>query len=76
MKSFKFLKAPRFWALVVGAIVFYGKTKGFIGDAEMVLIETILGGFITIRTTDRFSEQLGNPPTATTTSKENGGDNK
>ena len=74
MEKFEFLFAPRFWALVIGAVIFYLKSKGFIGEQEMVLIETILGGFITIRTADRFSEQLGTPPTATTTSQETGGD--
>jgi hypothetical protein len=57
--DFSFLKATRFWALIIGALVYYGKTKGFIGEAEMVLVETILGGFVAVRTTDRFSEQLG-----------------
>lgn len=74
MEKLSFLTAPRFIALVIGAVVFYLKTKGFIGVPEMVMIETILGGFVVVRTTDRFSEQLGNSPTATTTSKENGGD--
>ena len=58
MKNFEFLKATRFWALVIGAVAYYAKTKGYIGDAEMVLVETIVGGFITVRTADRFSEKL------------------
>lgn len=52
-----FLKSNRFWALVIGAIVFYLKTKGLIGEAEMVLVETILAGHITLKTVDRASEQ-------------------
>lgn len=55
--SFEFLTASRFWALVIGAVMFYLKTKGFIGEAEMVLANTILGGFIITRTIDRASEQ-------------------
>lgn len=54
-----FLKSNRFWALVIGAIVFYLKTKGFIGDPEMILIETILGGHITLKTVDRAAEKIG-----------------
>ena len=54
-----FLKSNRFWALIIGALVYYGKMKGFIGDAEMVLLETILGGFIAVKTTDRAAEQIG-----------------
>jgi hypothetical protein len=52
-----FLRSTRFWALVIGAIMFYLQTKGIIGDAEMILANTILGGFITIKTIDRASEQ-------------------
>lgn len=54
-----FLTSTRFWSLVVGAVVIYLKTKGFIGESEMLLIETILAGFIGIKTIDRFSEQVG-----------------
>lgn len=54
-----FLTAPRFYAMVIGAFVYYGKTKGFIGDAEMVLIETILVGFIGVRSFDRIGESIG-----------------
>lgn len=55
----EFLTSTRFWALIVGAIALYCKTKGFIGDSEMILIETIMGGFITIKTIDRAGEQIG-----------------
>ena len=54
-----FLKSNRFWALVGAGIVIYLKSKGFIGEAEVVLAETILGGFVVIRTVDRASEKLG-----------------
>ena len=54
MKSkFKFLESTRFWSLVLGAIVVYLKTKGYIGEAEMLLINTILGGHIVINTLDK-----------------------
>ena len=54
-----FLKSNRFWALTLGSVIFYLKTKGWLGDPEVILIETILGGFITIRTVDRATEKLG-----------------
>lgn len=56
---FEFLKSTRFWALVVGALCLYLYTKGWIGQPEVVLIETILGGFVGIRTVDRFGEKSG-----------------
>lgn len=59
MISLDFLKSNRFWALVIGAFVIYLKTKGYIGEAEMILIETILGGHIAIRTIDRSVDNLG-----------------
>lgn len=48
-----FLKAPRFWALVIGAISVYLKLKGLIGEPEMALIATITGGFVVVGTYDR-----------------------
>lgn len=57
--NLEFLKSNRFWGLVAGAVVLYLQTKGFIGEAETILIATVLGGFITIRTIDRISEKLG-----------------
>lgn len=57
--NLEFLKSNRFWALVVGALTLYLHTKGWIGQPEIVLIETILGGFIGIRTIDRFGEKAG-----------------
>lgn len=58
MIDFSFLKAPRFWALVIGAFSIYLQSKGLIGDAEMTLIATISAGFITVRTVDRATEVL------------------
>lgn len=54
-----FLKSNRFWLLLVGAISLYLQQKGLIGEAELLLISTIAGGFIGIRTVDRFGEQVG-----------------
>lgn len=55
--KFDFILAPRFIALVIGALSIYAKAKGLIGEPEMVLISTIMGGFIGVRTLDRMSEQ-------------------
>ena len=51
--NFDFLKSNRFWSVVIGAVVLYLNTKGYIGQSEMMLIETILGGHIVIRTIDK-----------------------
>lgn len=48
-----FIYSPRFWAMVIGAVSLYLKAKGIFGDPEMVLITTIMAGFITIKTIDR-----------------------
>lgn len=42
--------------MIIGAVSIYLKSKGFIGEPEMLLIATIMGGFITIRTVDRATE--------------------
>jgi len=58
MEKFAFLTSTRFWSLVIGSVSIYLKTKGFLGEAEMVLIASIMGGFITIRTVDRTVDQF------------------
>lgn len=57
LDTFAFLKATRFWALVLGAVSVYAKLKGWIGEPEMALIATITGGFTIVRTIDRATEQ-------------------
>ncbi len=56
-EKFSFLLAPRFIALVIGAIMFYLQTKGVVGEPEMILVNTILAGYITVRTIDRVSDK-------------------
>lgn len=56
-EQFAFLTSNRFWALVLGAVAFYLQQKGIFGTAEMLLVATITGGFVVIRTTDRATEQ-------------------
>jgi hypothetical protein len=51
--SFEFLKASRFWAMVIGAVSIYLRAKGFIGEAEMQLIATLTAGFVVVRTVDK-----------------------
>lgn len=58
-EKFAFLTSTRFWAMIIGAISIYLQTKGYIGEAEMALIATISGGFITIATIDRAAEKSG-----------------
>jgi len=41
--------------MVIGAVCLYLKSKGIFGEDEMVLITTIMAGFITIKTIDRNS---------------------
>lgn len=53
-----FLKANRFWALVIGALAVYAQTRGWIGEPEMTLIATLTGAFIAIRTVDRATEVI------------------
>lgn len=53
-----FLTSARFWAIVIGAVSIYGKSKGWLGDPEMMLIATITAGFTVVRTADRFSETI------------------
>lgn len=46
--------------MVIGAVVIYLKAENIIGQNEMILINTILGGFISVRTVDRLGEKIGN----------------
>ncbi len=56
-ENFLFLKSTRFWAVVIAAVSLYLQQKGYIGDAEMLMIATITAGFTTIRTVDRISDK-------------------
>ncbi len=63
-EKLQFLTSSRFWAIVIGALSIYAQSKGWIGEPEMILIATIMGGFTAIRTVDRFAEVRSNvvPP--------------
>jgi hypothetical protein len=56
-EKLEFLYSTRFWALVVGAVMFYLQTKGIVGEPEMILVNTVLGGFIGLRTVDRIADK-------------------
>lgn len=56
-EKFAFLGSSRFWAITVTALSIYLQTKGFIGEPEMVLIASIMGGFTIVRTVDRISDK-------------------
>lgn len=59
--KFAFLSSTRFWAIVIGATSFYLQSKGWIGEAEVKWIATIMAGFVTVRTVDRAAEKIGEP---------------
>ncbi len=56
MSHLSFLKATRFWVMLVGTIAIYLNTKGIIGEAEMTLVAGLSALFITVRTIDRAFE--------------------
>lgn len=56
-EKFAFLTSSRFWAICIGAVSAYLRLKGYIGDAEVTLIATIVGGFTVVRTVDRISDK-------------------
>lgn len=62
MKKFKFLTSERFWGLTLAAIILYLKLEGVINENLFTMLETILGGAITIKTVDRFGEKIGGMP--------------
>lgn len=56
--TWDFLKAPRFYAMLLGALSIYGKQKGWLGEPEMQFIATVATLFVGIRTIDRTVEKL------------------
>ncbi len=52
-EELNFLTKLRFWSMVIASLSLYAKTKGWIGDAETVLIASISGGFWITSTVDR-----------------------
>lgn len=56
--SLKFLTSNRFWALILTGIVQALGKGGYLSPDIVSAFLVILGGFIGIRTVDRFSEKL------------------
>lgn len=56
--DFSFLKSNRFWALVGLAVVAVLKGYDLITPEIAVSLETLFGGFVIVRSVDRFSEQI------------------
>lgn len=54
MDKLSFLKSRRFWAIISGAFVIYFEQKGFIGEAERNLLETMIAGFVALETVRKF----------------------
>lgn len=55
--TWAFLRAPRFYVMLVGALSVYLQMKGWIGEPETVLIATVSAIFITVKTVDRFGDK-------------------
>jgi len=54
--NFEFLKATRFWVMVLGGISIYLESKGLIGIEERNLIATLSASFVAVRTIDKLNE--------------------
>lgn len=55
--DFSFLKANRFWALVIGGLALAAEGN-FTMDAWLKGILFVVTGFVAVRTTDRFGEKV------------------
>lgn len=56
--DFSFLKAERFWAMVIGCLVI-AANGGFTFDAWSKALGAFVVGFIGVRTIDRATEKMG-----------------
>ena len=54
--NLEFLKAERFWVMVIGITCTYLSSKGYIGQDEIIAIDSFCALFIGIRTVDRHGE--------------------
>jgi len=57
--DFSFLKSNRFQALVIIAVVMYFGSNGYVPEDVVLLVQTVLGGHIAIKSLDRASEKIG-----------------
>lgn len=56
--KFDFLKSTRFWAMILGAVSIYLKSKGWIGEEEMTFIATVSSIFVAIKTYDKTVDKF------------------
>ena len=55
-KKFLFITSTRFWALVILSVCVALNAYGVLPTETLTALITLLGGFITVRTLDRFSD--------------------
>jgi len=56
-KKLSFLKSSRFWAMVLGAVMLYLQQEGIVDQNLANLIATITGGFVGVKTVDKFHQK-------------------
>jgi hypothetical protein len=61
--EFQFLTKLRFWTMVLAALMLYLQQKGWIGDAEALLLGGVSAAFWATQTVDRLGEKLGKTET-------------
>lgn len=55
--TWAFLRAPRFWAIVIAAVALALYQDGIISLAWVTAVTTITGGYTAVRTLDRMSDK-------------------
>ena len=58
-KEFEFLTKLRFWTMVLAGVMLYLQQKGWIGEAEAILIGGISAAFWATQTVDKVADKLG-----------------
>jgi len=65
-KHLDFLTSVAFWVMVVNAFVLYMQQKGWIGDAELILVTAIAVPFVTINQGRKAAKDIGGVSPAVT----------
>jgi hypothetical protein len=55
--DFSFLKSNRFWALIIAGLA-VASEGNFIKDAWIKGLLVVIGGFVSVRTVDRFGDKV------------------
>lgn len=58
--TWDFMRAPRFWVMLAGTISVYLQMKGWIGEAETILIASTSALFLLTKTIDRAVDHTAN----------------